>query len=78
MVANPKVPDIVNLPETKCNHFLDFFNMLKTDWQKTGKLLHEGIVIKKLTGLMTLSTKRSIKSDCTFKLKYRDNKEKRY
>jgi len=75
---NPSTLEIIKLPETVFDNFLDLFNKLKTDWKKTGNTLHEGIVIKKLNGLLSLSTKRSIKSDCMFKLKYRDNQEPRY
>ncbi len=61
--------------------FAGYFNRLRQIWYDGGcsKLdLHEGIVLKRLTGKLTLDLKNSVKSRNMYKLKYRDILEKRY
>jgi len=69
------------LAETVESDFLGHFNRLKKIWYDGGcsKLdLHEGIVLKRKTGLPTLSLNSSSKSRHLYKIKYRDVREKRW
>lgn len=60
--------------------FLEYFNRLKAQWEKNGRGmdLFEGIVLKRRTGMMKLHFNDSHKSNCMFKLKYRDIREARF
>lgn len=61
--------------------FLGYFNKLKQAWYDGGCQsldLHEGIVLKRRTGKLTLDLNNSVKSRHMYKLKFRDVLEKRY
>lgn len=67
--------------ETVESGFADYFQRLRKIWYdgNCSKLdLHEGIVLKRLSGKLTLSLNSSVKSQHMYKLKYRDVREQRY
>lgn len=70
-------PD-VHLAETVQDDFLAFFGRLKSSWDGESIHLWEGIVLKRRNGKMKLSRSSSVKSECMFKLKYREITERRF
>ena len=70
-------PDI-HLAETVQDDFLALFERLKASWDGKSIDLCEGIVVKSRKGKMKLNRNGSAKSDCMFRLKYRDIRDRRY
>jgi len=71
----------ISLAETVTTGFRAYFDRLKKIWYDGGcsKMdLHEGIVLKRRTGKLTLSLTSNAKSPHMYKLKYRDILERRY
>ena len=76
----PQLPDRIHLATTVHTGFLDLFNELKGDWhhQGRGMSLTEGIVVKHRKGMLNLDLNRCKKSDCMFKLKFREIRSERF
>lgn len=72
-------PDI-HLAETRTENFLGHFAELKNEWVAggMGMDLCEGIVLKRLSGKLTLDLSSNKHSGDMFKLKYRDIRDERY
>lgn len=71
--------EIVQLAKTFESGGIEEFDRLKQNWHDTGRPmdLTEGIIFKQRAGKLTLDLKRSKKSACQFKCKYRDIRERR-
>ncbi len=74
-----KLPNGIKLARSFGDSFLDEFNKLKNEWNHRQDMsLTEGIVLKSKCGNLTLSRTDNVKSNCQFKLKFRDIRSQRY
>lgn len=72
--------NLIKLAHTIDTNFLETFNQLKNEWIQGGQDLSlcEGLVLKRKTGKLILKNTSCAVSQDSFKVKYRDIREKRW